>query len=351
MTWFRDRQRDGTLEIRPPYQRKPVWTIRQKSYLIESILLGYPIPEIFVHQTTNAEGETRYAIVDGQQRIRTVLQFIGADPETGQEEFHRFGLEALPADSQWRGIIFDEMEPDDKRRFYGFLFAVRLLDSDDPDEVRQVFLRLNRFLMQLKGQELRNASYQGPFVKLALDLADDDYWLDNRIVTPASVRRFGDVEFVSELLIGVMHGPQGGSARIIDDYYEILEPYDDQFPEQARTRELFDETRASVEQLFPGGLEGRWRNRADFYSLFVATAEILRTKQLKKNSKPIRHALLQFSMDVDDAVAKGAKGTSAAAVYARAVQKGVNDKKRRADRHVAIIEIIGDMFGSRAKVK
>src|SRR5436189_750736 len=96
LSWFRDRYRDNTLKIRPPYQRKPVWAARQKCYLIESILLGLPVPEIFIHETTKPNGDTLHAVVDGQQRIRAVLQFIGLESEEKEEaEFTGFALDKL----------------------------------------------------------------------------------------------------------------------------------------------------------------------------------------------------------------------------------------------------------------
>src|SRR5579864_6539815 len=99
--WIRDRFREGTLKIKPPYQRKPVWVARQKCYLIESILRGLPIPEIYIQQTTSAEGDTEYAIVDGQQRIRAVLQFIGSETDPEEAIYNKFALDKL-IDSDWK---------------------------------------------------------------------------------------------------------------------------------------------------------------------------------------------------------------------------------------------------------
>src|SRR5436305_8896409 len=100
ISWFQKEYKEGVIALRPPYQRKPVWAARQKCYLIESILYGLPIPEIFVHETTTVEGNTLHAVVDGQQRIRTVLQFLGlttlnpdGQPETEEEEFTGFALD------------------------------------------------------------------------------------------------------------------------------------------------------------------------------------------------------------------------------------------------------------------
>src|SRR5229473_97399 len=80
VSWFRDNYKSGTLRIKPPYQRKPVWSPKQKCRLIESILLGMPIPEIYIqHTVTGDEDDTSFAVVDGQQRIRTLVQFIGVE--------------------------------------------------------------------------------------------------------------------------------------------------------------------------------------------------------------------------------------------------------------------------------
>src|SRR5690349_6065204 len=93
ISWFRDRYVDGSLTIKPTYQRRPVWARKQKCYLIESILLGFPIPEIYVQHSTTAEGISSFAIVDGQQRIRAILQFIGVERDPKEQEFNSFVLD------------------------------------------------------------------------------------------------------------------------------------------------------------------------------------------------------------------------------------------------------------------
>lgn len=76
IAWFNDVNQKGNLDMSPSYQRNAVWTTRQKSYLVDSILNGYPIPEIYIQEEVDDEGHSKFIIVDGQQRLRAVLEFL-----------------------------------------------------------------------------------------------------------------------------------------------------------------------------------------------------------------------------------------------------------------------------------
>jgi uncharacterized protein with ParB-like and HNH nuclease domain len=76
VVWFKKAFDAGDLEIKPPFQRNPVWSLRQQSALIDTILLEYPIPEIYMQEVTDAEGNQKHLLVDGQQRIRSVLSYL-----------------------------------------------------------------------------------------------------------------------------------------------------------------------------------------------------------------------------------------------------------------------------------
>lgn len=343
--WFKDRYLEGNLEIKPPYQRRPVWAPRQKSNLVESVLLGLPVPEIYIHSTTSAEGTTHYAVVDGQQRIRSVLQFIGIDKEEGEKDFNGFSLEGLEEDSQWRNTSFADLTPKKREKFYDYSLSVRFLKDATDTDVRDMFRRLNKFVTKLSDQELRNAIYSGPFIQLSNLLADDDYWAENGIVSPAIIRRMKDIEFISELLIGLMDGPQGGSGQVIDDYYRQLETYDEEFPEQKQLKRLYDRTLIAMQSIFPEIKKTRWRNRTDFYSLFVAIGSILGEELKGYNAEKVRGVLVDFAKEVDERVSnEEAKVSNDAADYAAAVKRGSSDRSRRAARHKALLSTVGELF-------
>lgn len=349
VSWFMDRYREGTLVIQPPFQRKPVWQERQKCFLIESILQGLPVPELYIQQKTSPNGRTTYAIVDGQQRIRATLQFIGAETDPGEQDFNKFALDKLDNQSEWKNLRFADLPQPTRSAFFGYQFVIRYLRTNNEDDVKDMFRRINKYLTPLKPQELRNATYSGPFPQLAENMADNEYWAENRIVTPAAIRRMGDIEFVSEMLIGTLHGPQGGSAKSIDEYYAQYEDYEDEFPEERKARRLFDAALQAVQQMFPEIKGTRWANKTDFYSLFVAIAELLRKcKPGKAQLRSASKALAAFEIEVDKRLANENARVSANAVdYVRAVEKGANDKNRRGARHLALLNILEPIFSRR----
>ena len=344
ISWFQTQYREGRLELRPPFQRKPVWTDKQRSALIESALMDIPIPEVYVQAEIGSDGTAHYAVVDGQQRLRTILQFIGIERDTdreGDEDNNHFVLNQLVTGSTFKDFSFAKLSPAQRLKFFQYEICVRLMYTSNTKQVEDVFKRLNKFTMPLKAQELRNATFHGAFANVSEQLADDEYWAVNRIVTASAIRRMADIEMMSDLLIGLLHGPQGGSAKIINAYYENYEQYEDCFPEQEAVVRLFGRTKALVQRLFPEISTTRWGNRADFYSLFIALAAYLQEFTIaKKDEKSVRDALAKFAVSVT-AKLKTTNRSGAAGKYAAAIEKGSNDKARRQDRHEVVYDIIG----------
>lgn len=345
ISWFYQRDREGTLVLNPPFQRRPVWTIRQQSHLIESILMGLPVPEIYMQHRTTPDGVTEYVVVDGQQRSKAVLEFIGAATEEG------FELQYLSEESPWRSRSFSDLTPDERTAFFGHRLAVRELHDATDEEVKDLFRRLNKYLTKLSPQELRNATYSGPFVKLAESLAENPYWAENRIVSAQGFRRMVDIEFTSELLIGLLHGPQAGSARAVDEFYERYEEFEDEIPDQPAVRRLFNRALDTIQEVLPEIKDIRWHNKTDFYTLFVATGHLLRDHVLaERRIKACRRALVGFSGEIGARLGdEHAPARDVVIRYVRAVEKGSSERARRASRHEAMLEVISEFFRRRRR--
>jgi len=296
--------------------------------------------------TIDEDGTSQYAIVDGQQRIRAILQFMGADRDEAEREYDCFSLQYLDPIADFYNRTFEDLSAERKRDFFAYPLAVQEINDADDDDVRKIFARLNKYLTKLSPQELRNAIYSGPFVKLANELTDDEYWAENRIVSAAIIRRMGDIEFVSELLIGVLDGPQSGKSEVIDEYYQRFEEYDDEFPGQGEAKRRFARTLGLIQGLIPDIKESRWRNRTDFYSLFVAISHKLRTHVVRETEfEVLGNKLEGFADQVDSSIqSPQVKAPQYVSDYAQAHVKGTTDKSRRAARHQSLLRVIDSFF-------
>jgi hypothetical protein len=164
--------------IVPFYQRKYVWKIEQASRLIESFLMGLPVPQVFLYVNDDDELE----IIDGQQRIMSVRYFFegyfGEADQHGRRQVFR--LKGLAERSEYNGKTFVELSARDQRRLKNTALRAihikQLKPSRRNDSVFHIFERLNTGGTRLKPQEIRNAVYRGEIVKQLKELNDNAKW-------------------------------------------------------------------------------------------------------------------------------------------------------------------------------
>ena len=202
--WFLDMYHNGQLDLDPPYQRRSVWTLKDRKFFLDTIFRNYPSPAIFIHKEVDKElGRMRYHVVDGKQRLETIILFtrngLAIDRDYGDARLNG---------KKWKGI---EDAPDLKTRFYGYALPIELIDTDDRIVINEVFDRLNRTSRKLERQELRHAKYDGWFIKTAEAEAEEDEWERLGVVTKARMRRMKDVQYISELLTVLLKNRVAGS--------------------------------------------------------------------------------------------------------------------------------------------
>ena len=164
--------------IIPFYQRKYVWKIEQASRLIESFLMGLPVPQVFLY----VNDEDQLEVIDGQQRIRSVAYFFeglfGDEDNRGKRQI--FKLKGLSERSEYNGKTFKELSPKDQRKLRNSTLRAinikQLKPSLRNDSVFHIFERLNTGGTQLKPQEIRNAVYRGKIVDKIRDLNENEQW-------------------------------------------------------------------------------------------------------------------------------------------------------------------------------
>jgi uncharacterized protein with ParB-like and HNH nuclease domain len=76
IAWFNDLNKRGLLDLDPPYQRRSVWNQSYKDAFIDTILIQYPSPAIFLYQEISPDGETKLHVVDGKQRLTAIFEFV-----------------------------------------------------------------------------------------------------------------------------------------------------------------------------------------------------------------------------------------------------------------------------------
>jgi uncharacterized protein with ParB-like and HNH nuclease domain len=324
VSWFSKRDADNELSIQPPFQRNPVWSNVQKSYLIDTILRGYPIPEIYMQFSTDAEGNDQYVLVDGQQRIRACLEFIA-------DEYDLVGDEL----GNLQGSKFSDLGEDQRKKIFNYVFVVRKLPEMDDVELRSIFSRLNRNVVALNKQELRHSTYWGRFISLMESLSEDERWAELGVFTANDVRRMLDVEFISELAVAYLHGHQNKKDNL-DTWYQA---YEVEFAREADVKKVFNKVLGELTRVFGESRLGRWAKKSDFYTLFTVMAAHEDSLPLARDERATaRRRLANFARQVEDYLAdpENAKVGKAPREFARGVERAASDVANRRARFAAL---------------
>ncbi|MEK6250703.1 MAG: DUF262 domain-containing protein [Actinomycetota bacterium] len=322
VAWLKQALDAGQLELRPIFQRNLVWLDPQKSALIDTILRGYPIPELYMQDVTDSEGQEKHYVIDGQQRITACMEFVNSDFELKADE-----------SPDWAEMSYEDLSEADRKKIWSYAFVTRVVPPIAEGELREVFKRINKYNMSLTNQELRHATYWGEFISSMESLADDEFWVSSGVFSANDFRRMLDVEFISELAISVLHGPQNKKASL-DRWYQT---YEEEFEDRALVEQVFEEVLGELGSILPDLKETRWRRASDFYTLFTTFAAHHKDLPLSSEKRDLAgEKLRRFGEQVTAALAtnppSGVTISKRATKYAEAVQRAASDLARRKER-------------------
>lgn len=300
--------RASTLILSPLFQRRSVWPAGSKSYLMDTIVRGLPIPIIFLReQKTDLDSlEPKREVVDGQQRIRTLLSFIqpslikGFDPAKDAFTIKKTHNRDL-AD-----MAFKDLPPTVRQNILDYQFSVHILPSSvDDREVLQIFARMNSTGLKLNAQELRNAAWFGEFKTSMYEISAEQLqrWRKWRIFTESQISRMNEVEVTSEFAQLMINGLVGKTQKAIGNLYRDL---DEEWPERGEIERRF---RTCMDEIDTGvGTDianTAFANRAAFFALFgtVYDATFSIGSPLKrKKPEPLPSAFKTRLMKTSDAI-------------------------------------------------
>ncbi len=286
----------GVLILQPFFQRNLVWTEKAKSRFIESILLELPIAEIYLYQ----DNKGKLSVIDGQQRLSTVFNFI-------DKKFHLKELEKITE------IEDQDIDFSYKRNFLEFKIHFVVIDSStSKGDIIDMYSRINEYTVNLNDQELRKAAYNdSDFLKLSEELALLEFFEYGRFFTPRKRQRMNDVEYVSELLAVLIDGIQD-KKNTLDDFYKN----NTHIANSSNLSTTFSKIIQLLERVFsfkhyfidekkkyngnnPAKNFGftRYRQQADFYSLFLLFKELEEQQYVFSNIKAERFLRILLLLD------------------------------------------------------
>lgn len=217
---------DGSLVVDNTYQRRSVWSEKDKIRLVETILLKLIIPVLFFWkaETDPETGISTTHIVDGQQRIKAIYSFI-------ENEFKlkpQYLLDKT-AREKYGNKYFRDLDQEDKKAFWNYQLMVIDIDPQATrEDIITMFNRLNLTDYSLNDQEKRN-SVSGEFASLARELSETPIWEDRHLFTVPDVRRMKDVEFCASLILLYRKGiiDQTDQSALNNAYEELQSGYSD----------------------------------------------------------------------------------------------------------------------------
>lgn len=227
--WFRRRE----LVVNTDYQRgSKLWPNSAKSYFIDTVLNQFPFPKVYFYE--RLEKQTRQPIreiVDGQQRISTLVEFAENKLVLGKNS-HNFA-----------GLRFDQLTEDQKDLFFNYTVSVDVIRNADRSEILQMFRRMNAYTLPLNAAEKRHSDVSGEFkdwVNTVLD-AYGSLFINWNILTSKQVVRMADAELVADMALAIDEGIVSTSpTKLLNIYKKNSEVFSDRGPMNDRLTGAFE---------------------------------------------------------------------------------------------------------------
>ncbi len=246
------------------YQRNAsVWPERAQSYLIETILRGFPMPKLALHQQTDVKSRKSLKyVVDGQQRTNAIVDFFSGKLTLSQS------LELQGAS----GKTLDGLSQELQEAFLSYPLQFDQFEAVDEDVVREYFRRINSFTTPLNPEERRHANFQGNMKWFILKLAEryTETLLSLRTMTEREIVRMADHKLFAEIVHAMIHSVRTTNSRMLDNMYREYNTED--IPEEDQLRHTIDSAFSRILGWRELCLTSLVQKSHIFYSLILAVA-------------------------------------------------------------------------------
>lgn len=290
------------LNLSPAFQRQSVWGQGDRQRLIQSLLDGIPLPAIYLYRRAGQGGVPKYDVIDGKQRIETILLFLGKGPlakDSYLEVRTSFGDEA-PDWWSWQ-----DLDVALKNQVLTTQMPVIEVGGEDLSPIIDLFVRINSTGKRLTGQEKRHARYyKNPVLKTGQRLAEERkaFLLRHKVISASQAHRMKHVELLTELMLAMHAGQPLNKKRSIDD---IMRGAPFEARHLAIAKQHVIRALNLVEAVLPDMKSTRFRNTTDFYSLALLLHTLREEGQSISAHNSIRNSvaaalLRDFARNVDE---------------------------------------------------
>lgn len=301
---------DGALIPRPEFQRRLVWTSENKNRFIDTVLNRFPFPEIYLAngEIDTATGEGKQLLVDGQQRVTTLVQYFLGDA-------------TLPL---IRNTAYLSLSEADKREFLDYDVAVRDLGNISVDQIIEVFRRINATSYALKDIEINNAVYAGALKRFGEAVSRMAFFERHRVFRADDYKRMGDLRYA--LLVTVTYIV--GYFNRDEEIEPALASYNDVFEHEDAIGARLVRSMDFVEECGFGSKSRAWK-KGDLFTLLVEVDKALEGRVKLAVSEAVSR-LEEFYAAVDESGLEAS--IPAVAMYYKAAVQASNDRINRVRR-------------------
>ena len=257
---YNEQLKNRQITINHNYQRSDkVWPISAKSNLIDTILMGYPVPKIILSQTTDLDTrKTRKEVVDGQQRTAAITEFLD----------NKYALSR----GDYAGLRFNNLDDTAKHAFLEYPLSADVFTSATDEEIREVFRRINSYQVPLNRQETRHATHQGEFKWFIKDLGTRyaTSFVKIGIMVERQISRMADLELLTELVHAIKNGIKTANPSALDALYSTN---DESFPDRGQIEDQLTFGLGEIINLVEIH-NTKLVSRPNLYSLFAALVAV-----------------------------------------------------------------------------
>lgn len=243
---------DGNrLMLSPDFQRKFVWTQEHQEQFLDTILNGYPFPEIYVCQgkTDVRKLRTSQKVIDGQQRLTTIKNYI--------EHNFKKDLKLIPK--------FEDLNEEQREDFLSYQIVVRDIGKVDDSLVKEIFRRINLTKFKLEDIEIHNAIYDGRFIQIAKELSSEISLSEFNVFYENEITRMADVHFY---LLVMSTLERGGYFPRDNEVERCVAEFNEDYESAYKTKAMILKAISFV-QGFNLDVDSIWFRKSCFFTMVV----------------------------------------------------------------------------------